>query len=74
MSALPTITPEHGSRQINAYACLIITFSAATITLVLRLIARKITKVSLWIDDYLAMLAWLSAASWFGLELWCMAF
>lgn len=64
--------PElHGSRQLNAYLCLSITFAAATLTLLLRLVARRVTKVSLWFDDYLALLAYLCASVWFGLVIWC---
>src|SRR5262245_64926370 len=57
----------HGSRQLNAYVCLFITFAAATVTLVLRLVSSRLTKVSLWFDDYLAILAYACAIVWCGL-------
>jgi hypothetical protein len=62
----------HGSRQTHAYACLAITFAAATITIILRLIARRLTKVSLWLDDYLAIAAYVFAGAWTGLVVQCM--
>lgn len=49
-----------GSRQINVYVCLGVTLAAAVTTLILRLAARRITKISLWWDDYLAILAFVS--------------
>lgn len=66
-SALP-----QGSRQTSAWVCLAITFAAATITITLRLVARRITKVSLWLDDYVAIMAYLFAGAWSGLVVWCM--
>jgi len=66
------VPKPHGSRQTNAYVCLSITFAAATITISLRLIARRLTKVSLWLDDYLAVLAYLFAGVWTGLVVCCM--
>lgn len=67
-----TDTSSHnGSRQLNAYICTIITFSAAGIALVLRLVARRLTKLRLWHDDYLAIVAFACAAVWTGLVVWC---
>ncbi|KAF2472427.1 uncharacterized protein BDR25DRAFT_366447 [Lindgomyces ingoldianus] len=60
----------NGSRQLNAYVCLFVTFTAATICLALRLIARRITKLRLWFDDYLAIIAFICAGVWSGLVLW----
>ncbi|KAF2638689.1 hypothetical protein P280DRAFT_508923 [Massarina eburnea CBS 473.64] len=67
LSAPPEL---HGTRQPNAYACLGITFAAATTTLVLRLVARYLTKVSLWYDDWLALVAYVFATAWSGLTLY----
>ncbi|KAK8069891.1 hypothetical protein PG994_006507 [Apiospora phragmitis] len=50
------------SRQPEIYGAVIITLIAATSALVLRLIARRMKKLALWFDDYLAIVAW-------GLEL-----
>ncbi|KAF2680924.1 hypothetical protein K458DRAFT_89504 [Lentithecium fluviatile CBS 122367] len=64
---LPT---PHGSRQTNAYVCLFITFVAAAIAITLRLVARRLMKVSLWLDDYFAVAAFLFACVWNGLLIW----
>jgi hypothetical protein len=61
----------HGSRQLNAYICLIITFSAAGLTVALRLVARRLTKLRLWYDDYLCVVAFACAGVWTGLVVWC---
>jgi hypothetical protein len=61
----------HGSRQTNAYVCILVTFATATISIVLRLIARRLTRISLWLDDYLAIIAFLFAGAWSGLVIWC---
>jgi hypothetical protein len=45
------------SRPFRAYVCLIITFTAAVLALLFRLLARRLTKQRLWYDDYLAILA-----------------
>ncbi|KAH7119727.1 hypothetical protein B0J11DRAFT_582236 [Dendryphion nanum] len=60
----------HASRQLNAYTCLFITFAAAAITLASRLIARRLTRLRLWYDDYLAIMAFLFAGVWAGLTIW----
>lgn len=65
------VPPHHGPRQLHTYICIFVTFAAATISLVLRLIARRLTKISLWFDDYLSILAFLCAGVWSGLVLWC---
>lgn len=43
------------SRQVSLFVALSITGAAATAALVLRLVARRITKVSLWWDDFMCM-------------------
>ncbi|KAF5017785.1 hypothetical protein F66182_10270 [Fusarium sp. NRRL 66182] len=43
--------------QPNIYAAISITWVAALLALVLRLKARKMTKMKLWIDDYFAIVA-----------------
>ncbi|KAF2193935.1 hypothetical protein K469DRAFT_782326, partial [Zopfia rhizophila CBS 207.26] len=47
-----------------------ITFAAATITLGSRLVARRLTKLQLLYDDYLAIIAFICAAVWSDLVLW----
>jgi hypothetical protein len=47
--------------DINVMSSLYITFSLATLSMIGRLVARKITKVPLWWDDYLAIAAWVSS-------------
>lgn len=48
------------SRQPEVYGAVTITLVAATAALVLRIIARRMKKLALWFDDYLAMVAWVS--------------
>ncbi|KAF2734409.1 hypothetical protein EJ04DRAFT_437201 [Polyplosphaeria fusca] len=60
----------HGSRQLNGYICLFVTFAAATVTICARLLARRLTRVQLWYDDYVAIIAYLCAVVWSGLMLW----
>ncbi|KAJ3528893.1 hypothetical protein NM208_g10001 [Fusarium decemcellulare] len=43
--------------QANIYAAVSITWSAAILALVLRLIARRMTKMKLWFDDYFTCVA-----------------
>ncbi|KAF2868051.1 hypothetical protein BDV95DRAFT_610466 [Massariosphaeria phaeospora] len=58
------------SRPFRAYVCLVITFTAAFLALAFRLLARRLTKLPLWWDDYLAILAFLWAVSFSGVDLW----
>jgi hypothetical protein len=61
----------HASRQPNGYVAVIVTFAAGATTLFLRLIARRLTRVQLWWDDYIAVVAFLSAGVWSAFVLWC---
>ncbi|KNG51835.1 integral membrane protein [Stemphylium lycopersici] len=55
-------------------SAMIITFSIATLLLICRLISRRMTNVSLWWDDYFAVLAWVVAAMYCGFTLyWAIA-
>ncbi|KAL2291769.1 hypothetical protein FJTKL_11961 [Diaporthe vaccinii] len=47
------------TRQPELFVALSITWSFATLTLVLRLLCRRITKNRLWWDDYFAIIAYL---------------
>ena len=51
------------SRPFRAYICLVITFTAAFLALSLRLLARRLTKLPLWYDDYLAILAFVGTTN-----------
>lgn len=69
---MPNIRHEHGNnpaliwhiccsmqtRQPELFVALSITWSFATLTLVLRLLCRRITKNRLWLDDYFAIIAY----------------
>lgn len=46
------------NRQPEIIVAVTVTFGAATIILALRVVARKLRKVTLWLDDWLAVLAW----------------
>lgn len=43
--------------QANVYASISITMTAAVVVLVLRMMARRMTKMRLWFDDYFAVVA-----------------
>lgn len=45
-------------RQPEIIVAVAVTFAAATIILGLRVVARRLRKVKLWLDDWLAVLAW----------------
>ncbi|KAI8654098.1 hypothetical protein NCS56_01366400 [Fusarium sp. Ph1] len=44
--------------QVNVYVAILVTWTAATTGLLLRLKARRMTRMKLWFDDYLACVAW----------------
>lgn len=46
----------------NIYAGVSITLFAALVALILRLKARRMTKIHLWYDDYFALVAFVSTA------------
>ncbi|KAH7202977.1 hypothetical protein BKA60DRAFT_656978 [Fusarium oxysporum] len=48
----------------NVLASASVTLGVAALALVCRLVARRMTKMSLWFDDYFAIFAFLFAASW----------
>ncbi|KAF7561794.1 hypothetical protein G7046_g2331 [Stylonectria norvegica] len=52
------------TKQPNLWAVEFITFAAATIFLVLRLMSRRLTKVDFWWDDYLAICCYIMAIFW----------
>ncbi|KAK7991458.1 hypothetical protein PG988_000252 [Apiospora saccharicola] len=59
------------SRQPEVYGAVTITLVAATTALVLRIIARRMKKLALWFDDYLAMVAWAAALAYdIGTYIW----
>ncbi|KAF2799182.1 hypothetical protein K505DRAFT_295128 [Melanomma pulvis-pyrius CBS 109.77] len=67
---MATEVPTHAPRQTNAYVCVSITFISATIAVVCRLIARRLTRLQLAYDDYLTLVAFIFAVAWTGLVLW----
>jgi hypothetical protein len=60
-----------GSRQTSAYVCVGVTFAAAILATGLRLTARRLTKVALWWDDWLCIIAFTFAIAWVALVIWC---
>ncbi|SPJ74290.1 related to L-fucose permease [Fusarium torulosum] len=52
------------SRQLNLLAAEFITFPAATIFLILRIISRRITRAKFWWDDFFAVLCYATAVGW----------
>ncbi|KAJ4175541.1 hypothetical protein NW759_017451 [Fusarium solani] len=74
----PTKIP---SKQADLWAAEFVTFAAATIFLVLRLVSRRLTRIRLWWDDYFALMCYTMALGWlvivpiwiqngFGLHIW----
>lgn len=51
------------TRQPELFVALSITWSFATLTLVLRLLCRRLTKNRLWWDDSFAIIAYVSSLS-----------
>lgn len=49
----------------------VVTMALAAIFVVLRLVARYTTRVKLWWDDYLGILAFLFALAWSAVVLQC---
>ncbi|KAK8085399.1 hypothetical protein PG997_006670 [Apiospora hydei] len=59
------------SRQPEIYGAVTITLIASTSALVLRLIARRMKRIALWFDDYLAITAWAAALAYdIGAFIW----
>ncbi|KAM0543433.1 hypothetical protein ACHAPJ_012297 [Fusarium lateritium] len=52
------------SRQPDLWAAEFVTFPAATIFLLLRIISRRITRIHFWWDDYFACLCYVMAVAW----------
>ncbi|KAH7268875.1 hypothetical protein B0J15DRAFT_390398 [Fusarium solani] len=52
------------SRQPDLLCAEFITFPAATVFLLLRVISRKITRVGFWWDDWFAILCYTTAVAW----------
>lgn len=51
--------------QTNVYVAAIVTWTAALVALVLRVIARRITKQRWWVDDYFCVCAFVSLSACF---------
>ncbi|KAJ3466248.1 hypothetical protein MRS44_006906 [Fusarium solani] len=69
------------SKQPDLWAAELVTFVAATIFLILRLVSRRLTRIRLWWDDYFALMCYTMALGWlvivpiwiqngFGLHIW----
>lgn len=55
----------------DVLAVIVATFALAMIFLVLRMVARKVTRVHLWWDDYLAIAAFLFSIAWCAVVMQC---
>lgn len=51
--------------QTNVYAAAIITWTAALVALILRVIARRLTNQRWWVDDYFCVSAFVSLSTYF---------
>lgn len=49
------------SKQPELYAAMLTTFPVAFVSLVLRLVARRVKKARLWYDDYMSIASFVSA-------------
>jgi hypothetical protein len=47
--------------QVNVYVCIGITWFAALAALVMRVIARRMTRIEWWFDDYFCVFAFVSS-------------
>ncbi|KAL1798061.1 hypothetical protein ACET3X_004667 [Alternaria dauci] len=54
----------------NVMSAMTITFSAATILLIFRIVSRRMTNVALWLDDYFAIVSWVAAVLYCGFALY----
>ncbi|KAJ4317792.1 hypothetical protein N0V84_007154 [Fusarium piperis] len=52
------------SKQPDLWAAEFVTFAAATIFLILRLVSRRLTRIRLWWDDYFALMCYTMALGW----------
>jgi hypothetical protein len=59
--------------QPNIWAGVAIPWLAALVSLVMRVCARRMTKMSWWFDDYFSMLAFVFATGYCGIMIQCMS-
>lgn len=57
MDSIPRSNPPSGNLQPNLYAAVIITPLLAIIAVVLRFSARRLVRASMWLDDWLTLVA-----------------
>lgn len=55
----------------DVLAVIVATFGIAMVFLILRMVARKVTRVHLWWDDYLAIAAFVFSAAWCAVVMQC---
>lgn len=60
--SLPTLKDTMAGLQVNLYAGIGVTWIAALATLIMRVIARRVTRVDWWFDDYFAISAFVRAS------------
>src|SRR5688572_30654267 len=56
---------------LDVFVSVVATTAIATVFIVLRFLARRVTKVSLWWDDYMAASAFAFALAWVAVVLRC---
>lgn len=52
-------------------AVIVATFTIALLLIILRIVARRITGVRIWWDDYLAIVAFLFSTAWCAVVMHC---
>ena len=57
MNSTPSNNPPAGNLQPDIYAAVIITLILAVTAVALRFIARRLVKASIWLDDWLTLVA-----------------
>lgn len=57
--------------NIAVLAVIVATFAVAMVFIVLRMVARRVTRVHLWWDDYLAIGAFFWSIAWCAVVMQC---
>lgn len=57
MDSTPSSNPPAGNLQPNLHAALIVTLILAVTAVILRFLARRLVKASIWLDDWLTLVA-----------------
>lgn len=59
------------SYDLSVVVVIATTFAIALAFIILRMVARRVTRVDIWWDDYLAIAAFLFSAAWCAVVMQC---